>query len=187
MGSKVFLNVPAYKKWLKSNVGNKLSVIGAILIALSPFLPWAFYYINDNGTKDGDFGNLFFMKSFDLIKFLGEEKGVVLMPVFGAVIFVVGIMLLLWDTAPFAPTIRSVRDKIEIPAFRIICVALVVIATILAILNKELRETILDAREIMEEYSGVKVIALYCIGPYMAIAGVVIWLVGVVIQRYKKG
>jgi len=42
MGSKVFLNVPAYKKWLKQDIANIMSVIGAILITISPFLPWLF-------------------------------------------------------------------------------------------------------------------------------------------------
>lgn len=187
MGSKVFLNVPAYKKWLKQDIANIISVIGAILITISPFLPWAFYYINDNGTKESDCGSLIFMTKFDLIDFIGDKKGVALMPAFGVVILLVGIILILWDAAQFAPTLRNIKDKITIPAFRFICLALVIIATVLAMLNKELKNSMADAKEIMEEYSQVEGVAVYSVGPYVAVAGVIIWLIAFVIKKIKKG
>lgn len=187
MGSKVFLNVLAYKKWLKSDFRNIISLIGAILIGISPFLPWAFYYIEENRTKESDFGSLLFMTKFDLIDFLGDKKGVTLMPIFGVIILLVGIILVIWDMAQFAPTLRKLIDKIKVPAFRIICLLLVVVSTVFARMNKELKGCITYAKEIMEETPDVKGTAVYSVGPYVAIAGVVLWLVAFLLRKLKKG
>lgn len=187
MGSKVFLNVPAYKKWLKEDISNIISVIGAFLITISPFLPWAFYFINDNGTKESDCGSLLFMTKFDLIDFIGDKKGVSLMPVLGVIILLVGIILILWDAAQFAPTLRKIKDKITVPAFRFICLVFVIIATVLAMLNKELKSSMEDARKIMEDYSQVEGVAVYSVGPYVAVIGVVVWIVAFIMKKIKKG
>ncbi|MBE5946860.1 MAG: hypothetical protein E7259_07970 [Lachnospiraceae bacterium] len=179
MGKGSALDVKGYVNYLKKDFCHLITALGAILIAVAPFVPWAFYYINENGTKDSDFGSLIFMPKFALIDFVGDKKGVTIMSILGVIMLLSGIILILWHVAPFSIVVSNIKHKFNISCLPYILLGVVTVCIVLAMMNGELKESIEAAREIMEEYSQVlKGSATYSVGPYVASIGVVMSLIG---------
>lgn len=183
MGKNSILDVKGYANYLKKDFFHLITVLGALLIAVAPFVPWAFYYINESGTKDSDLGSLIFMTKFDLIDFIGDKKGVAIMPVLGVIMLVSGIILILWHVAPFSIVLSNVKHKVNISILPYILIGAAIVCIVLAMKNEELKSSIEAARELMEEHQRVlKGSATYSVGPYVASAGVVMSLIGNIIS-----
>lgn len=187
MGNNSFFDVKGYFNYLKNDFRNIMCALGAILITFAPFVPWSYYYLNENGKKTSDFGSLLFMPKYALIEFVGDKKGVTIMPVLGVIMILAGILLVMWHVAPFCEVVSSIKDKITIPYFPFILMAVVVLCIVLSVTNGELKSAIEYAEALMEKHSQViKGTAQYSIGPFVAGGGVIISLVGNLLSLGKE-
>ena len=143
---------------LKGDLMNKISLAGAFLIAISPFLTWCQYKISFMGYKESDSANMFGLAGGDV------DEGIFIL--LGMLMVLSGLGLMMYYGADLAPQLNAIKAKISaIPFFDFILAGVALIVIIIALCNGTVKDIIEAADSIGKGSHGI--------GPVVGILGVI--------------
>ncbi len=152
------INTNAMVGALKGDVMKIVSLVGAFLLAINPFLTWCKYEIEFWGMKEKDSANMFGLAGGDT----GEKIFIFL----GILLVLSGLALMMCDLADYVPQFANIKAKVAvIPFFEFILIGVALIAIIIGLCNGAVNEVIELADEMGKGSHGV--------GPVLGFIGVI--------------
>ncbi|MBR3832853.1 MAG: hypothetical protein IKJ73_00895 [Lachnospiraceae bacterium] len=151
------VNVNGMVGALKGDVMKIVSLVGALLIAINPFITWCKYEIEYWGFEQKDSANMFGLAGGDT----GEKIFILL----GILLVLSGLALMMWDLADYVPQFAAIKAKVAgIPYFELILAGVALLAIIIGLCNGTVNDVIELADEMGKGSHGA--------GPVLGIIGV---------------
>lgn len=175
-----FINLIGYVKSLGTDISNLLVLIGAVLLYISPFLPWIWETLHKVHKK----GNLFDMagKSAEM-----SIKTPVL-GIMGILILISAFMMMLISAREYIKPIWKYRNNFII---RIVPLVLAVIAFIVIFKNKNYEVMLSGMKSLKDTAVSLNQSSVYSygrgLGFIFCIAGMALYAVAVVMDFFKNG
>ncbi len=143
---------------LNGGIMNKVALVGAFLIALTPFLTWCQYKIEVFGYKESDSANLFGLAGGDV------DEGIFIL--LGILLVLSGLGLMMYYGANFAPQLDAIKAKVaSIPFIDFILAGVALLCIIIALCNGTVNDIIEAADSVGKGSHGI--------GPVVGILGVI--------------
>ena len=174
-----FINLIGFVKSLGSNLTNLIIFIGAVLLYISPFMPWMWETLHKVHRK----GNLFDIagKTADM-----SLKAPVI-GVMGVLILISGFMMLLVSAREYIKPLWKLRNNFIV---KIIPAALSVIAVVLIFIDKNYKNGLAGMKELKDVANSLGQSSVYSygrgLGPVLCIAGIAFYVIAVLFDLMKN-
>ncbi len=174
-----FINLIGFVKSLGSDFNNLLIFIGAVLLYISPFMPWIWETLHKVHRK----GNLFDIagKTADM-----SLKAPVI-GVMGVLILVSGFMMLLVSAREYIKPLWKIRNNFIV---KMVPALLSVIAVVLVFMDKNYKNGLAGMKELKDVANSLGQSSVYSygrgLGPILCIAGIAIYVIAVLLDYLKN-
>lgn len=170
---------------LKTDYMKLIGLIGALLIAISPFFTWYAFKLKS--------GNESVKRAYNLFR-CGDKMDAGILTFCGIMFILMGVVLILWEMSDYVPSFANIKAKVVgVPYIELILVGIVLLFFLLAFFNGEFSDILEAGKDSIKEakkweYLPGKVsgYSKRGIGSYIALIGVIAVAFPKVIKTIKK-